>query len=147
MNITLIPLSIVLLFLLNCIYLHFEFTYSLFAFEQPTTNYNIGNTSIAFNSNLGTNISNHWGNGINESQNDYLINISSNQGHSEFPKFEVVGKNISMIWLDDSSGYRDVYFKRSSTCIAPSIRIEIIAYIGLRIRCIQTHFVFTGLCR
>src|SRR4029078_738137 len=32
----------------------------------------------------------------------------------EFPKFEVVGKNISMIWLDDSSGYRDVYFKRSS---------------------------------
>ena len=114
MNITLIPLGIVLLFLLNCIYLHFEFAYSLFAFEPPTTNYNNGDTSLGFNSNLGTNISNHWGNGINESQNDYLINISSNQGHSEFPKFEVVGKNISMIWLDDSSGYRDVYFKRSS---------------------------------
>lgn len=114
MNITLIPLGIVLLFLLYCFYFHSEFTYPLLAFEPSATIYDIANTTIGFNSNLGTNISNYWGNERNEAQINYLINISSNKGHSELPKFEVVGKNISMIWLDDSSGYRDVYFKRSS---------------------------------
>src|SRR6476660_1778077 len=114
MNITLIPLGFILLFLLHCIYLHFEFTNSLFAFESPKTNYYNGNTTNSFISNLGTNISNYLGNERNETLINHLINISSDEGRSEFPKFEAVGKNISMIWLDDSSGYRDVYFKRSS---------------------------------
>ncbi|MDF0680849.1 MAG: hypothetical protein P0116_07800 [Candidatus Nitrosocosmicus sp.] len=114
MNITLIPLGIVLLFLFYCFYFHSEFTYSLLAFEPSATNYNNGTTTYNFNSNPGTNISNYLENERNEVQINHLINISSNKGHSELPKFKVVGKNISMIWLDDSSGYRDVYFKRSS---------------------------------
>ena len=93
MNITLIPLGIVLLFLLYCFYFHSEFTYPLLAFEPSATIYDIANTTIGFNSNLGTNISNYWGNERNEAQINYLINISSNKGHSELPKFEVVGKN------------------------------------------------------
>ena len=113
MNISLIPLSIVLLFFLYSIYVHFEFTYSLFAFELPTTIFNNGNKTNSFDSDLITDKSNYTGNERNETQINYLINISSNKGHSELPKFAVVGKNISIIWLDDSSGYRDVFFKRS----------------------------------
>ena len=113
MNISLIPLSIVLLFFLYSIYVHFEFTNSLFAFELPTTIFNNGNKTNSFDSDLIYNKSSYGGNDRNESQINYLINISSNKGHSELPKFAVAGKNISVIWLDDSSGYRDVHFKRS----------------------------------
>ena len=113
MNISLIPISIVLLFFLYSIYVHFEFTYSLFAFELPTTIFNNANKTNSFDSDLIYNKSSYGSNDRNESQINYLNNISSNKGHSELPKFAVVGKNISIIWLDDSSEYRDVFFKRS----------------------------------
>ena len=113
MNISLIPISIVLLFFLYSIYVHFEFTFSLFAFELPTTIFNNANKTNSFDSDLIYNKSSYGSNDRNESQINYLNNISSNKGHSELPKFAVVGKNISIIWLDDSSEYRDVFFKRS----------------------------------
>ena len=114
MNISLIPLSIVLLFFLYSNYVHFDFTGSLFAFEVPTAMFNNGNITNGFDSDLITEMSNYTGNQRNDTQVNYPNNISSNKGHSELPKLEVVGKNISVIWLDDSSGYRDVYFKRSN---------------------------------
>ncbi|WP_458718687.1 sialidase family protein [Candidatus Nitrosocosmicus sp. R] len=95
------------------IYVQFEFTNSLFAFELNTAIFNNGNKTNTFESGLIFNKSNYGANDRNESQINYLINISSNNGHSELAKFAVAGKNISVIWLDDSSGYRDVHFKRS----------------------------------
>jgi hypothetical protein len=42
-----------------------------------------------------------------------MVNISSNKGHSELPKFDVVGNNISVIWIDDTFGAKDLFYKRS----------------------------------
>ncbi|HKO64702.1 MAG TPA: hypothetical protein VJU13_05830 [Candidatus Nitrosocosmicus sp.] len=75
------------------------------------TAFNLNNNSNTLDSNLITNLSKFTG---NESHINSLVNISSNKGNSELPKFAVTGKNISIIWLDDSSGYRDLYFKRST---------------------------------
>ena len=113
MNISLFPVTIVFLFFLCSIYFHFEFTYSVFGLELPTTTFSNSSKTNSFDSDLITDKSNYTGNERNEIQSNYPINISSNKGHSELPKFAVNGKNISIIWLDDSSGYRDVFFKRS----------------------------------
>ena len=43
-----------------------------------------------------------------------VFNISNNTGHSEDPQIMKSGNNIYVMWLDDSSGSRDVYFKKSS---------------------------------
>ena len=110
MNIYLIPYSIVLLLFLFSVCIHFEFDYLIFAFELPMTAFNLNNNSNILDSNLITNLSKFTG---NESHINSLVNISSNKGNSELPKFAVTGKNISILWLDDSSGYRDLYFKRS----------------------------------
>jgi hypothetical protein len=48
-----------------------------------------------------------------ESKIHTMVNISSNKGHSELPKFDVVGNNISVIWLDDTFGAKDLFYKRS----------------------------------
>jgi hypothetical protein len=43
-----------------------------------------------------------------------VFNISNNTGHSEEPQIMKSGNNIYLLWIDDSSGSRDVYFKKSS---------------------------------
>ncbi len=43
-----------------------------------------------------------------------VFNISNNTGHSEEPQIMKSGNNIYVLWIDDSSGSRDVYFKKSS---------------------------------
>jgi len=113
MNIFTISLIIVFLFISYNIYIHFEFSYSIFAYEPSIATINNGSKFYGFSADLKDNKSNYTSDDRNGSQIDYLINISSNEGHSELPKFAVVGKNISIVWLDDSSGYRDVFFKRS----------------------------------
>ncbi|HEY7757250.1 MAG TPA: sialidase family protein, partial [Nitrososphaeraceae archaeon] len=46
--------------------------------------------------------------------NSGVFNISNNTGHSEEPQIMKSGNNIYLLWIDDSSGSRDVYFKKSS---------------------------------
>jgi N,N-dimethylformamidase beta subunit-like, C-terminal len=42
------------------------------------------------------------------------INLSNNIGHSEFPHVYVNKNYVYVMWIDDSSGNRDIYFKRST---------------------------------
>ncbi|HJR84623.1 MAG TPA: sialidase family protein [Nitrososphaeraceae archaeon] len=46
--------------------------------------------------------------------NDKIFYISNNTGHSEEPQIIKNGSNIYMLWIDDSSGSRNIYFKKSS---------------------------------
>jgi hypothetical protein len=112
MNISLIPLIIVFSFLYN-IHIHFESTYPIFASEQSSVKFDNATKNHIFDSTLIADKYNYTSDYKNGSPINYLNNISSNEGHSELPKFAVEGNNISIIWLDDSSGYRDVFFKRS----------------------------------
>jgi hypothetical protein len=113
MNFFTFSLIFVFLFISYNIYIHFEFSYSIFAYEPYVAAVDNGGKFYGFSPDLIDNKSSYTSNDGNRGQIDYLINISSNKGHSELPKFAVVGKNISIVWLDDSSGYRDVFFKRS----------------------------------
>jgi hypothetical protein len=45
---------------------------------------------------------------------DKGINLSNNSGHSEYPHLAADGSNVYVIWNDDTSGNRDIYFKRST---------------------------------
>lgn len=113
MNFFTFSLIFVFLFISYNIYIHFEFSYSIFAYEPYVAAVDNGGKFYGFSPDLIDTKSSYTSNDGNRGQIDYLINISSNKGHSELPKFAVVGKNISIVWLDDSSGYRDVFFKRS----------------------------------
>ncbi len=46
--------------------------------------------------------------------NDEIFYISNNTGHSEEPQIIKNGTNIYMLWIDDSSASRNIYFKKSS---------------------------------
>ncbi|HSA72764.1 MAG TPA: N,N-dimethylformamidase beta subunit family domain-containing protein [Nitrososphaeraceae archaeon] len=46
--------------------------------------------------------------------NNELFNISNNTGHSEESQIIEKDNNIFVVWLDDSSGSRDIFFKKSS---------------------------------
>jgi N,N-dimethylformamidase beta subunit-like protein len=41
------------------------------------------------------------------------VNISSNEGNSEIPEEAMSGNNIYIAWIDDTSGNRDVFFRKS----------------------------------
>jgi glutaredoxin-related protein len=43
-----------------------------------------------------------------------ITNLSFNKGHSEDPKITVLGNNTYVVWIDDSSGMRDIYFRKST---------------------------------
>jgi hypothetical protein len=45
---------------------------------------------------------------------DNLANLSNNKGHSEVPKLTVIGNSVYVVWIDDSSGRRDIYFRKST---------------------------------
>jgi hypothetical protein len=42
-----------------------------------------------------------------------LVNLSNNSGFSEHPKLAAFGNNVYVIWADDTSGNREVLFRRS----------------------------------
>lgn len=42
-----------------------------------------------------------------------MTNLSTNRGHSEVPKLVASGNNLYAVWLDDSLGRRDIYFRKS----------------------------------
>jgi len=42
------------------------------------------------------------------------INFSKDVGHSERPQVSVSGSNVYVVWLDDTSGSRDVFFRKST---------------------------------
>jgi hypothetical protein len=42
------------------------------------------------------------------------INLSNNSGFSEHPQIASVGNNIYVVWVDDSSGEREIMFSKSS---------------------------------
>jgi hypothetical protein len=41
-------------------------------------------------------------------------NLSNNIGHSERPQLTLHGNNVYVVWIDDTSGKRSIYFKRST---------------------------------
>ena len=43
-----------------------------------------------------------------------ITNLSVNKGHSEIPKITVLRNNVYVVWIDDSSGSRDIYFRKST---------------------------------
>ena len=60
-------------------------------------------------------VSSQIGKNYPNSQNvNNITNLSNNKGHSEHPKLTVMGNNVSILWTDDSSGTRDLYFRKSS---------------------------------
>ena len=42
------------------------------------------------------------------------INLSDNSGHSEHVRLAAYNNNLYAVWIDDTSGSRDIYFKRST---------------------------------
>ena len=46
-------------------------------------------------------------------KNTAAVNISSNEGNSEIPEEAMSGNNIYIAWIDDTSGNRDVFFRKS----------------------------------
>ena len=45
--------------------------------------------------------------------NDSAIVLSNNLGHSQYPKIVTNGSYVYTLWIDDTQGNRDIYFKRS----------------------------------
>ena len=43
-----------------------------------------------------------------------MFNVSNNSGHSETPQIMYSGNNIYVAWIEDISGSRDIFFKKSS---------------------------------
>jgi N,N-dimethylformamidase beta subunit-like, C-terminal len=43
-----------------------------------------------------------------------LNNLTRNSGHSQFPHVATAGTNVYVTWIDDSSGNRDLFFRRST---------------------------------
>ena len=84
----------------------YTFESSMSPFYYETKNYS-NYTDLKEDSSRHINIDNV------ESKMGYLVNISSNKGHSELPKFDVVGNNVSIIWIDDTQGFKDIFFQRS----------------------------------
>jgi hypothetical protein len=53
-------------------------------------------------------------------------NLSNNIGHSELPQLVSYGNNVYVVWIDDTSGKRNIYFKRStdnSCTFGPTIEL------------------------
>jgi hypothetical protein len=53
---------------------------------------------------------------IHEKSTNYFrntTNLSNNIGHSELPKLALYGNNVYVVWIDDTSGKRSIYFKSS----------------------------------
>ena len=48
-----------------------------------------------------------------EAENN-ITNLSNNKGHSEVPKITVLRNNTYVVWIDDSSGRRDIHFRKST---------------------------------
>lgn len=46
--------------------------------------------------------------------NNEVFYISNNTGHSEEPQIIKNENNIYILWIDDTSGSRNIYFKKSS---------------------------------
>jgi len=46
-------------------------------------------------------------------KNTAAVNVSSNEGNSEIPEEAMSGNNIYIAWIDDTSGNRDVFFRKS----------------------------------
>lgn len=46
--------------------------------------------------------------------NQEVFNISNNIGHSEEPRIVKYGNIIYLVWIDDTSASRDIYFKKST---------------------------------
>jgi N,N-dimethylformamidase beta subunit-like, C-terminal len=46
-------------------------------------------------------------------KNTAAVNISSNEGNSEIPEEAISGNNVYIAWIDDTSGNRDVFFRKS----------------------------------
>jgi hypothetical protein len=109
-----ITIICIFLFVSSNFYFHFGFAFLSFALDSSIkkTSYTINTYNYLPYSQFNNN-SNHKSNYINTTQINYLINISSNQGHSELPKIAVLGTNVYVIWLDDTLGNRDIFFKRS----------------------------------
>jgi N,N-dimethylformamidase beta subunit-like protein len=42
-----------------------------------------------------------------------LTSLSDNKGHSELAKLTTIGNKVYAVWIDDSSGQRDIYFRKS----------------------------------
>ena len=109
-----ISIICIFLFVSSNFYFHFGFAFFSFALDSSIkkTNYAINTYNYLPYSQFNNN-SNHKSNYINTTQINYPINISSNKGHSELPKIAVLGTNVYVIWLDDTLGNRDIFFKRS----------------------------------
>ena len=45
--------------------------------------------------------------------NNATVNLSLNAGHSEIPQIVTSEDNVYLVWVDDSSGNRDIFFRKS----------------------------------
>ena len=43
-----------------------------------------------------------------------VVNLSNNTGFSEHPQIAVSGNNMYVVWIDNTSGNREIYFVRST---------------------------------
>jgi hypothetical protein len=85
-----------------------------FQLAESSVQVDSSNTSIASYLELA-NISNSINQQYQHLQNisNHTINLSSNLGHSQDPEIVTDDLFIYTLWLDDTEGNRDVYFKRS----------------------------------
>jgi BNR repeat-like domain/N,N-dimethylformamidase beta subunit-like, C-terminal len=89
--------------------------YSLYA-DQNTAQANVRNEAYPTDEIISTNSSSKSVESSEVAGRSFgnAMNLSNNIGHSELPQVYVNKNYVYVMWIDDTSGNRDIYFKRST---------------------------------
>src|SRR5215210_371121 len=96
-----------------------EYDENAFAMSNNSINTPHANNNTIIDSLVGNNSSIHQQSKVGHSQenlqfvNNATVNLSLNSGHSELPQIVTSEDNVYVVWVDDSSGNRDILFRKS----------------------------------
>jgi hypothetical protein len=96
-----------------------EYNENPFAMSYNSINTPHANNSTIIDSLVGNNSSIDPQSGVGHSPgrmhfvNNATVNLSLNAGHSELPQIVTSEDNVYVVWVDDNSGNRDIFFRKS----------------------------------